>query len=150
MLKSSTKKKVHFFYPNKRYYIKHSQSLKKFIERIFKEERKSLDTMNYIFCSDLMLLDINKKYLNHNYLTDIITFDLSEQSQKIKAEVYISIERVKENAIKFETSLNNEILRVMFHGVLHLCGYKDKTINQKKIMRGKESFYIKEYTKIYK
>lgn len=150
MLKSSTKKKVHFFYPNKRYYIKHSQSLKKFIERIFKEERKSLDTMNYIFCSDLMLLDINKKYLNHNYLTDIITFDLSEQSQKIKAEVYISIERVKENAIKFETSLNNEILRVMFHGVLHLCGYKDKTITQKKIMREKEGFYIKEYTKIYK
>jgi len=102
--------------------------------------------LNYIFCSDEYLLDINKKFLKHDYLTDIITFDLSEQNG-VTGEVYISLDRVRDNAKTFDSTFSDECLRVIIHGALHLCGYKDKNKIDKKEMRKKENFYLNIYKK---
>jgi rRNA maturation RNase YbeY len=122
--------------------------LKKFIERLSKQEKKKINTLAIIFCSDDYLLQINRSFLSHNYYTDIITFDLSEKnSQLIDAEIYISIGRVRENAELHQTTYKQELHRVVFHGVLHLCGYKDKSAAHKKIMRNKEDQYLSLYFK---
>ena len=115
--------------------------LKKSIINLFRKENKSLDSLSIIFCSDDYLLDINRKYLNHDYYTDIITFDLSAGDETI-GEIYISADRITENASKFEVPISTELTRVIFHGCLHLCGYEDKTAQQKKIMRAKENHYL--------
>ena len=104
--------------------------------------------INYIFCDDVYLLKINQKYLNHDTYTDIITFDYSEEKEdKLQADAYISLSRIKENARKFtkENNEQEELKRVMIHAVLHLVGYKDKTIEEKKTMRAKEDFFIHLY-----
>lgn len=119
--------------------------LKKFLASLFKKEGKLLEELQYIFCSDDYLLKINRQYLEHDYYTDIITFDLSENGQPIHAEIYISIDRVRENAREFGSSVKNEMHRVIFHGALHLCGYKDKTPAQRKQMRQMEEKYLKLY-----
>ena len=105
----------------------------------------ALASLQFIFCSDDFLLDINKQYLKHNYYTDIITFNLG--ADVIEGEIYISIDRVKENAANYNTSFKRELHRVIFHGVLHLCGYKDKLNEEKMIMRAKEVRYLQEYFK---
>ena len=92
---------------------------------IFKKEDRPLDRLDLIFCSDAYLLQINQDFLGHSDLTDIITFDLSDE-QDSSAEIYISVDRVRENAKTFGVSVENELHRVIFHGILHLCGYKDK------------------------
>ena len=102
--------------------------------------------LNYIFCSDEYLHTMNQQYLNHDTLTDIITFDLSENNHLI-GEIYVSTDRVKENALKFETSYNDELHRVIFHGALHLCGFKDKLAADKKIMREQEDKNLLAYNK---
>jgi rRNA maturation RNase YbeY len=99
-----------------------------------------------MFCSDGYLLEINLKYLKHNTYTDIITFNLSD-SLTIEGEVYVSIDRVEENALRFKNSFETELLRVVIHGALHLCGYKDKTKTEKSMMRQKEDEYIRLYQK---
>lgn len=120
--------------------------LKQFIASIFKREKKKPGTISYVFCSDDYLLDINRSYLNHDYYTDIITFDLSEPgSGIIDAEIYISIDTIRDNAKRFDTSINKELHRVIFHGVLHLCGYKDKTPGDQKLMTEKEDHYLELY-----
>lgn len=124
--------------------ISDKQLLKAFIKELFLIEKKGLLSLNYVFCNDNYLLEINKKYLNHDYLTDIITFDLSDNGLT-EGEIYISIERVKENAGSENCTFKEELLRVVFHGALHLCGYKDKTISEKKIMRSKENYYLARY-----
>ena len=103
-------------------------------------EKKEIDRIDYIFCDDKYLLSLNKKFLSHNTLTDIITFDNSA-GIIISGEIYISVQRVKENAKKYSPSFNDELLRVMVHGVLHLCGYKDKSKKDKLLMRHKEDYY---------
>jgi rRNA maturation RNase YbeY len=115
---------------------------KDFIERIFTEERKQLEQLRYIFCSDNYLLNINKTFLKHDYFTDIITFDLSEGFVKIVGEIYVSIDRVRDNANSHGTNVTEELLRVLFHGALHLCGYKDKKKREITIMREKEDYYL--------
>ncbi len=112
--------------------------LKSFLPSIFKKEKKRLAELQYIFCSDDYLLSINKQYLDHDYYTDIITFDLSEPGQPINAEIYISVDRVRDNARSFGTSFKKELHRVIFHGTLHLCGYRDKTERQERLMRKME------------
>jgi probable rRNA maturation factor len=121
--------------------------LKRFLASLFIKEKKRVGELRYIFCSDDYLLQINRQYLNHNYYTDIITFDLSERGQDINAEIYISVDRVRENAQEFGCSLKQELHRVMFHGALHLCGYKDKTIAEKKIMRKMEEQYLDRFAR---
>ena len=106
-----------------------------------------LDALRYIFCSDKYLLEINRQYLNHDYYTDIITFNLSNHPEAVQGEIYISIDRVKDNARQFNASFTQELHRVIFHGALHLCGYKDKTAKEEKLMREKEDQYLALYFK---
>jgi rRNA maturation RNase YbeY len=119
--------------------------LKEFLRKLMKREGRKLISIDFIFCSDKYLLRINKEYLDHDDLTDIITFDLSDSSGALTSEIYISVERVKENAQIFQSGFERELHRVMFHGALHLCGYGDKTSEEKLVMRGKEEEYLKMY-----
>ena len=121
--------------------------LKAFIERSLKKEGLRIERLQYIFCSDKYLLGINKSYLQHDYYTDIISFDLSETKRKLIGEVYISIDRVKDNAKTHKTTLKEELLRVIFHGALHFCGYKDKKPADIKKMRSQEDKWLKSYLK---
>ena len=117
-------------------------ALKKWIASAIKKEGRILSSLSYVFCSDAYLLDLNIRHLNHKTLTDIITFDLSSSKKEIEGEIYISLERVKENAGIYKVPYAKELQRVMIHGVLHLCGYKDKKPAELKKMREKEEFYI--------
>ena len=116
--------------------------LKSWIKTVIISEKKSPGEINYIFCSDAYLAALNQQYLQHDTLTDIITFDNSETADSIDGDIYISVERIRENALKFETSFESELHRVMVHGVLHLVGYTDKTELQKSAMRKKEDAYL--------
>ena len=122
-------------------------ALKAFIEKGLKKEGIAIDTLQYVFCSDKFLLNINKSFLNHDYFTDIISFDLSETRGKLIGEVYISVDRVKDNAKTHKTSYTEELLRVIFHGALHFCGYKDKKPSDAKEMRAQENKWLKSYLK---
>jgi probable rRNA maturation factor len=139
------KAKIHFFSHDIRPQLKNITYLKKFIESVFLRERKKLESVNYVFCSDKSILEINKKYLNHDFYTDVITFNLSSNHETIYAEVYISLERVKDNAKKIGVSIKSELHRVIFHAALHLCGYNDKTKIEIQIMRSKEGFLLSRY-----
>lgn len=119
--------------------------VKDVLRDIFKKEKTSLEQLQYIFCSDEYLLEINQQYLQHNYYTDIITFDLSENGGPVSGEIYISIDRVRDNAQQFKVPFKHELLRVIFHGALHLCGYKDKTEKDKVAMRKAEDKYLHHY-----
>ena len=119
--------------------------LKEFISMLFKREKTPLAEIQYIFCSDQYLLEINRQYLKHDYYTDIITFDLSEPGQPINAEIYISVDRVRENAREFNSSIKRELHRVVFHGALHLVGYKDKGREEESKMRKMEEKYLTRY-----
>ncbi|HNP54881.1 MAG TPA: rRNA maturation RNase YbeY [Ferruginibacter sp.] len=126
--------------------LKDRRRLKAFIEQLVRKEAGLPVEIQFIFCSDEELLQINRDYLKHDYYTDIITFDLSEPSRKqIQSDIFISIDRVKENAQGLSVSTYEELHRVMFHGVLHLCGYKDKSARDQTLMRSKEDFYLKKY-----
>lgn len=118
--------------------------IKLLIENLFKQENVPLQRVDYIFCSDDFLLNINQKHLSHNTLTDIITFPLSN-NELVRGEIYISVDRIKENAKTFQVHYQSELLRVMIHGALHLCGYKDKKKLQQVEMRNKEDYYLKKY-----
>jgi len=120
-------------------------ALKKFIAAQGLKEAKKKLHITYIFCSDEYLLNMNRQFLEHDYYTDIITFPLSETEKEIEAEIYISIDRVKDNAEKFKTEFLDELHRVIFHGVLHLMGYKDKTIVDKETMRNKENEWLRRF-----
>lgn len=120
-----------------------------YLEDLFRKEGKPLSSLVYVFCSDDYLLQINQNFLKHDYYTDIVTFELSDSKERIEGEVYISLDRVKDNAISLIIPFKDELLRVIFHGALHLCGYKDKKEEEIKIMRQKEDFYLDNYNKIY-
>jgi rRNA maturation RNase YbeY len=143
MMRNSRSVSFHFLYNPVP--LRRRKKLKDFIASLFQEEGRRLEHLNYIFCTDEYLLQLNTTYLNHDTLTDVITFDLSENKGTIIGESYISIERVMENALLIHTSFTNELHRVIFHSVLHLCGYKDKTTQQKQEMRSKEDEYLDRY-----
>ena len=111
------------------------------ITRICKVEMQTLGPLTYIFCSDGYLLEVNKKYLDHDTFTDIITFDYTE-GKELSGDIFISTDRLRENAATFGVSFREELLRVMVHGVLHLMGYKDKTDQDRALMRNKENEMI--------
>jgi rRNA maturation RNase YbeY len=125
--------------------IKHKPLVKALIVELFKEEGTALEQLSYIFCSDTYLLQINQQFLNHNTLTDVITFPFSEKGEPVYGEVYLSVDRIKENAKTFRVEYQNELLRVMVHGALHLCGYTDKTKSRKAQMREREDYYLKQF-----
>ena len=122
--------------------------LKIWVEKIVASEKRKLKSLSYNFCSDEELFQKNKQFLNHTTYTDIITFDYSEENL-LSGEIYISAERVKENAEKFKITFSEELIRVMAHGVLHLCGYKDKSPIQQKQMRAAENRAIKLFHSIH-
>jgi len=136
--------KVQFHFLVNSFSLRDRTRLKAFIETIFKKEGYPLESLTYIFCSDKYLRSINKTFLSHNYDTDIITFNLSE-SNKIVGEVYISIERVRDNARFYQKTLREELHRVIFHGVFHLCGYKDKSKSEQTEMREKENMALSNF-----
>jgi rRNA maturation RNase YbeY len=125
-------------------------ALKAFIEKQMKKEGIIIECLQYVFCSDKYLLGINKQFLNHDYYTDIISFDLSETKGQLIGDIYISVDRVKENAKTVKTTQGNELLRVIFHGALHFCGYKDKKPADAKLMRSMEDKWISAYLKLTK
>jgi len=116
--------------------------LKNWLKSVLEAEGFVLGDVNYVFCSDDYLLKINIEYLDHDYLTDIITFDNSEDEDVIEGDIFISIDRVVDNAKTFEVSTEHELRRVLVHGILHLCGYLDKTDEEEKLMREKENYYL--------
>ncbi len=121
--------------------LENKNQLAKWIEFTIHQEGKELGELNYIFCTDDYLLDINIKQLKHNTLTDIISFDYSI-GDIISGDIFISTERVVDNSSLFNNKFNDELNRVMIHGVLHYCGYKDKNEVEKKLMRSKEDYYL--------
>lgn len=121
-------------------------ALKKFLKQLAENEKQKINELNYIFCSDEELLVINKRFLSHDYYTDIITFNLStSEYEPITGEVYISIDRIRDNATTYNTTIERELHRIIFHGLLHLCGYNDKKPSQKSVMTKRENYYLKRY-----
>ena len=145
VLASTTMETILFRNADKTFLFPDKKGLKQFIELLFKKEKKGLYELTYVFCSDEYLLGINRDFLQHDYYTDIITFDLSENPKQIIGEIYVSIDRIKDNAKTLNTSLKEETLRVLFHGALHLCGYKDKAKTDIIKMRKKEEQYLSLY-----
>ena len=135
-----------FFYEDTSYKIKNKKKLVGWIEKVCANYHWGINIVNYIFCSDSYLLNINKEYLCHDFYTDIITFDLREdknsKNKSLEADIYISIDRVTENAIEYNVPFKEEILRVMIHGILHLTGLNDKTKLQKEKMRNEEQICV--------
>ncbi|MEO6639323.1 MAG: rRNA maturation RNase YbeY [Ginsengibacter sp.] len=122
--------------------LKNKTRLKVFLSSIFATEGLSFDIVTFIFCTDQAVLALNQEYLKHDTLTDILTFPLSNPGLPIVAEVYISVERVRENSQKYGVTYFEELHRVMIHGILHLCGFLDHTPQLKKQIRAKEKFYL--------
>lgn len=115
------------------------------LESLIVNEQKKPGTINYIICSDDYLLKVNQEYLDHDYYTDIITFDYVK-GKIISGDIFVSLQRIQENSNQLKTNFNSEFQRVLAHGLLHLCGYKDKTEDEKILMRKKEDFYLNQYS----
>ncbi len=127
--------------------LKEPLIFKSFFPLIFIEEGCSFQEITFIFCDDNYLKKLNLEFLNHDTFTDILTFTLSDQGRAIVSEIYISIDRVKENAALFSLSFYNELNRVMIHGLLHLCGYEDHTAKLKGLMKEREDYYLEKLNK---
>ena len=128
--------------------LNNEDNISEWISRTINLEEKSLGEINYIFCNDNYLHELNLKFLNHDTLTDIISFD-SSLGNELHGDIYISVERVADNAKDFKTEFDDELMRVMIHGILHFCGYKDKSEKQKIEMRQKEDFYLSKLIWLY-
>jgi probable rRNA maturation factor len=133
---------INFFSEDISYNLKQKEKVRRWIVRSIENEDRKLKELNFIFCSDSYLLDLNKKFLRHSTYTDIITFDNGEDNGPIQGDIFISIERVSENSLKYGINRIDELHRVLIHGILHLCGYKDKSKADKQTMRSKENYYL--------
>lgn len=140
-------KDIQFFSEDIDFTVKDKQKIRTWIGETIKAEGfKRVGELNFVFCSDAYLLEINKQYLNHDTFTDIVTFDSSEDEDVIAGDIFISVERIRENASKFSVSEKDELNRVIIHGVLHLCGYYDKKKEDKALMTEKEDYYLSTRT----
>lgn len=129
------------FHSETNFSLKNEEELCKWISFVIQNEEFKEGELNYIFCDDKYLLEKNVKFLNHNTLTDIISFDYT-MGKLVSGDIFISVERVEENAKIFNVSFDDELQRVMIHGILHFCKYKDKNDEEKKTMRAKEDYYL--------
>ena len=134
--------KIYFFLEEVRYNLRKKRNIRSWIIQTAENEDYKIGTLNYILTNDEILVQLNRDYLRHFTLTDIITFDLSENEGLLTGDIYISVDRAKENAKKFKETVNNEIKRLMIHGILHLVGYKDKSTSDRELMRAKEEYYL--------
>ena len=139
------RQEISFHFLFKKFSLSQRKHLKAFIKSLFKEEKTVLGHVDYIFCSDEFLLGLNKQFLGHSFYTDILSFNLTGGKGPLQGEIYISPIRVRENAHLFKVSFREELHRVIFHGALHFCGYKDKTKKDTAVMREKESQYLDLY-----
>jgi probable rRNA maturation factor len=133
---------IHFYSEDTSFTLKQKNKVRTWLLAVIEDYNKQPSLINYIFTSDAHLLEINKNFLNHDTYTDIITFDQSSEPNHIEADIYISIDRVKENAKSLNNTFSDELHRVMIHGILHLMGFNDKTDSQKKEMRKTENHYL--------
>ena len=133
---------IQFFSEDILFVLKRKAEIRKWVKNTILSEGKKLKELNFIFCSDNYLLEINQQYLKHDTYTDIITFDSSDKPDEITGDIFISVERVKENAVKYSVSEEDELHRILIHGTLHLLGYKDKTKAHKLLMTEKEEQYL--------
>ena len=134
--------RINFFEEDIHLKLKNKARLKEWIKNTIEAEGYTLRELNFIFCSDQYLLQINRQYLDHDTYTDIITFDNAEKERQVTGDIFISIERIRENAEKFATGETDELHRVVIHGALHLLGYNDKKAASKKTMTAKEDLYL--------
>ena len=134
--------KVNFYTEDINYILKGKMAIKRWVEEMVVKEGYKLHELNFIFCSDDYLLRINQDFLKHDYYTDVITFDNSEEHKTIVGDIFISIDRVKDNAKQNQVKIAHELCRIMAHGTLHLLGYLDKTKKAKIEMTAKEDFYL--------
>jgi rRNA maturation RNase YbeY len=132
---------ITFFSEETKFILSNDELIKKWIKNAIISEKKELGEVSYVFCPDEYLYKINVEYLQHKTYTDIITFDYTEENV-INGDIFVSVERVKENAQLYKTTFENELNRVIIHGILHLLGYKDKSDDDAKTMRNKEDFYL--------
>lgn len=140
-------KDISFFSEDINFTLKDKAKVRNWIADTLKSEGfKRIGELNFIFCSDEYLLDINKQYLNHDTYTDIVTFDSSEGEDVIAGDIFVSVERIRENASKFSVQERDELHRVIIHGVLHLCGFLDKKKEDKELMTAKENEYLLKRT----
>ena len=137
--------KVNYFSENIKFKLNNKRALSNLIKHINTSNKSLNGEVNYIFCNDSYLLEINQMYLNHNTYTDIITFENYDPSGLLMADIYISVERVRENALKFKVEFIKELVRVLSHGMLHLNGYKDKSKADRLIMTEKENECIAQF-----
>jgi rRNA maturation RNase YbeY len=133
---------IRFFEEDVTFQIPHPRKTSTWIKSAIAKEKRTLGELNFIFCADEHLREINIQYLKHHTFTDIVTFDTSEEKGLISGDIFISIDRVGENAQKFKTTFDHELHRVLIHGVLHLIGYSDKGTEKKATMRKKEDAYL--------
>ncbi|QXV66210.1 rRNA maturation RNase YbeY [Mucilaginibacter sp. 21P] len=133
---------ISFFEEDIIYKLKNKTAVRKWLKDNIEAEGFKLKELNYIFCSDDYLLQINQQYLDHDTYTDVVTFDNSEEEGVIVSDIFISIDRIRENASKFKVTEEHELHRVIIHGALHLLGYKDKSVTDKQKMTSKEDFYL--------
>ena len=131
-----------FFTQSLTFTLRNKNAIRIWLLQLIATEKYQFHQVNFIFCNDKYLHKINLQYLKHNNYTDIITFDNSNTNRIVEGDIFISIQRVKENAKTFNIPFRNELLRVMAHGILHLCGYKDKTPKAKLVMTIKEDYYL--------
>lgn len=136
---------VRFFSEDISHKVEWPVKTKQWIKSIVQSEGFTLKNLNYVLCSDEYLLQMNREYLDHDYYTDIITFDNSESDRDIEGDIFISLERVQENAQSESVRADDELRRVLAHGVLHLCGYDDHTHEDKELMREKENFHLSRF-----
>jgi probable rRNA maturation factor len=132
---------VLFTKANTKFRFNNAPHIRKWVEAVIKKEGYKAGNIQFIFCDDKYLLSLNQYYLHHDTLTDIITFDYKE-GKVISGDIFISIDRIKENALQFSSSFSDELHRVMIHGIMHLCGFKDKDKKSKAAMTAKEDFYL--------
>lgn len=137
-----SKGRIHYFSEDTTFNLKEKRKVNSWIRKTIEMENFNPGDINFIFCSDSYLLELNQEYLNHHTLTDIITFDSSEEENTISGDIFISIDRIKENAENLKITFNTELHRVIIHGILHLCGYTDKSKDEKLTMREKEDHYL--------
>jgi probable rRNA maturation factor len=133
---------IHFFSEQTVFTIKNKSQLRRWITDVIRHHKKKITNLNYIFTSDAYLSEINQKYLRHNSYTDIVTFDQSTNTNYLEADIFISIDRVRANAQQLAATFEDELHRVMVHGILHLVGYKDKTASDKQQMRKRENHFL--------
>jgi rRNA maturation RNase YbeY len=139
---------INFFSEDVKFRLKERTIIRRWILNTIRNEGFKIQSVNYVFCSDTYLLDYNIRYLKHNTLTDIITFSFAESGEKLEGDIFISVERVEENSVVYKELFEDELRRVIIHGILHLMGYLDKSIEDSKIMRAKEAYYLQTYNEL--